>query len=250
MGNYTAVIITLNEQRHIAKCLQSLQGVADEIIVLDSHSTDDTASIAVKYGAKVVPTDWKGYGPTKNIGAELASHPWILSIDADEVLDEELRQSLQQFSPEQGKVYCWLRKSFIGNTWIRYSGWYPDKVYRLYHRDDTKWNDVKVHEGLIKQKLNTSSLKGYMLHYSFDTLDDHLLTQKKYGRLRAEDWLEQSKKPNIIKKMLAPTFRFINTYIIKRGFLDGRLGFGIALNESRMIRERYSHYDKMVNQHT
>ena len=196
-----------------------------EIIVLDSDSTDGTQEIAEQYGVKVIPTEWQGYAKTKNYGNSLCTHDWILSIDADEVLSSELIESIYQLTLEENTVYTLDRIANFCGKWIRHSGWYPDWKPRLFNRKHVFWEGDFVHETLqIPSEFRVQRLYGKLYHYSYKDLDDHLERTKKYARLAAEAMQAEGKKIHPLKRLLGPAVRFIRTFIIKRGFLDGKAG--------------------------
>jgi len=223
--NISAVIITYNEQEHIARCVQSLQGIADEIVIMDSDSADDTVAIAAKLGARVINTEWSGYAETKNKGNEQATYDYILSIDADEELSDELRTSLQALKKigfKENAAYTFNRLNNYCGQWIRYAGWYPDTKERLFDRRYTKW-EGEVHEQLVHaQEVITIKVKGDLLHYSIKDKADHIARIHKYNKLAR-------KYPNRLVAYLSAISTFIKLYVVKSGFLDGALGFQLCL---------------------
>ncbi len=227
--NISAVIITLNEQEYIAECIVSLQKVANEIVLIDSYSTDKTVAIATQLGAKVVQTDWKGYAETKNWGNKQAANNLILSIDADEVLSQELISSLQQLKQkgvEAKTVYAFNRLNNYCGKWMKYAGWYPDTKVRLFNRNEAKW-EGDVHEKLaFTQAVTTEWLNGDLLHYSIKDKADHKAREKKYAKLA---------KPYANKLIAAfsAVAKFLKMYIVKQGFRAGKLGFQLAWISAR-----------------
>jgi len=221
----SAVIITYNEAEHIGRCLFSLQGVADDIVVVDSHSTDGTVAICEQYGATVVSTDWKGYAKTKNAGHTKAKHNFILSIDADEELSEELKVSISQQKErgfEPNEVYKFHRLNNYCGQWIRYAGWYPDTKVRIFEKHNTQW-EGEVHEQLVYAKpVSEVLLQGDLLHYSIKDKEDHIARIHKYNLLAR-------KYPNRLVAYLSALITFVKLYIIKLGFLDGKLGYQLCL---------------------
>ncbi len=225
----SAVIITLNEQEYIAQCIVSLQKVVDEIVLIDSYSTDKTVAIATQLGAKVVQTDWKGYAETKNWGNKQAENNLILSIDADEVLSQELISALQQLKQngvETKTVYAFNRLNNYCGKWMKYAGWYPDTKVRLFNRNEAKW-EGDVHEKLVfTQAVTTQWLSGDLLHYSIKDKADHMAREKKYAKLA---------KPYANKGVAAfsAVAKFVKMYIVKQGFRAGKLGFQLAWISAR-----------------
>lgn len=233
----SAVVITKNEEKNIARCLRSLVGIADEIIVLDSFSTDRTEEICRTFPVKLISQEWKGYSATKNIGNSLASSDWILSLDADEELNEHLKKSILQ-EKEKGfsGVYRMNRLTNYCGKWIRHGTWFPDKKIRLFNRKEAQWEGDFVHEKLVQITTQnpqlTTDLEGLLHHYSYYTLAEHRAQTKKYSRLAALELLNKETKHGRIKQFtmfFSPFTTFFQSYFIKLGFLDGTSGFIIAL---------------------
>lgn len=224
-SHISAVIITKNEEDHIGTCIRSLQGVADEVVVVDSHSTDATVAIAQELGAVVVETNWQGYAVTKNIGHKSATHDTILSIDADEELSDELIASIKEQKAkgfEENKAYKFNRLNNYCGQWIRHAGWYPDSKVRIFNRQNTYWAG-EVHEHLVYGKpISEILLKGDLRHYSIKDKADHIARIHKYNKLAR-------KYPNKLVAYLSAISTFIKLYIVKLGFLDGRLGYQLCL---------------------
>lgn len=237
---FSAVIITHNVARTIGDCIAALQQVTDEILVLDSFSDDGTVDICRKAGVKLVPQEWLGYSATKNLGNSMAKHDWILSIDADEVLSPELIVSLNNLKPENGKVYSLDRLTDYCGQWIRHSGWYPDWKVRLFDRRMVKWQGDFVHETLlIPPDYQEVRLIGKLFHYSYRDGEDHLRRIEKYARLSAQEQFERGKRATFVKLWLSPIARFIRTFFIKKGFLDGKAGWDISRRDAHLVRLRY-----------
>lgn len=248
MSKLSAVIITYNESAHIARCINSLKHIVDEIIVVDSLSTDNTQTIATELGAKVVTRPFEGYGATKNFANEQASADWILSIDADEALDDELAHSILTVKTHltEHVVYEFNRLNNYCGTWIRYGGWYPDRKIRLFNKQHVKWNLAEVHETLeIPEYFNKHLLKGKLLHYSYTSVAGHLSKIEKYSTRGAEEAFKKGKKSNWLKLYLSPAFRFIRDYIFKLGFLDGKYGFIIAKLTAKEVYLKYSKLEQI-----
>ncbi|MCB0520807.1 MAG: glycosyltransferase family 2 protein [Lewinellaceae bacterium] len=241
----SAVIITFNVADTIGACLAALRQVCREILVLDSFSDDGTVEICKEMGARVVPHQWLGFSQTKNLGNEMATHDWILSIDSDEVLSDELIATLRNLSPEEGKVYSLDRLTNYCGNWIRHSGWYPDWKVRLFNSKQVHWQGDFVHETLaIPSDFQELRLKGKLFHYSYKDSDDHLRRIEKYARLSAQEKFQKGEKPSWLKMYLSPLARFFKTYFLKMGFLDGRAGWIISTRNAYMIRLRY----RMLNE--
>lgn len=229
MRKLSAVIITFNEARNIKRCIASLDGVVDEIVVVDSFSTDATASICKSLGVQFHQREWKGYSKQKNYGNGLASNDWILSIDADEALSEELKTSIIR-EKESGKDndFSFNRLTNYCGKWIHHSGWYPDTKVRMFNRAKDDWQG-EVHEKLTVDLAAVRKLKGDLLHYSYHSVSDHVRRTDTYSTLGAKELFEQGKTASILKLLFNPWLKFNKMYLIRLGFLDGMEGFTIAL---------------------
>jgi glycosyltransferase involved in cell wall biosynthesis len=231
MVKFSIVIITLNEERNIARCLDSVKNVADEIVIVDSNSTDRTAAIATGHGARVIQRAFTGYGEQKNFAMQQASHDWVLSLDADEALTPELEASILAVkqSPEQN-AYEMSRLTNYCGKWIRHCGWYPDKKLRLFDRTKGEWKRAKIHEywELYDTTAPIGQLRGDLLHYSYYTINDHTAGISHFTELAAREAAMNGKDCSLLKVLLGPKWNFITTYIIRLGILDGYYGFMIA----------------------
>lgn len=230
MPRLSVVIIARNEGHQLGRCLERLEGLADEVLVGDSGSTDDTATVAAAHGALVVRMEWKGFAATKNELNARASGDYILSLDADEVLDDELRQNLIELKPWlKGCAYTLDRLAFIGNRPIRYGGWYPDRRVRLFPKGKARWVGDYVHETLeLDSEIKVHRLSGRLLHYSFRDLHDLIDRSNRYSTLAAQAMAAGSKHIPPWKRWLSPFWRFIKFYLIKQGFRDGFWGGAVA----------------------
>lgn len=226
----SAVIITKNEAHIIGTTLKSLAGVVQEIVIVDSGSTDETVTICKSLGALVIETTWDGYGANKNKGIDAAAHDWILNIDADEALDETLRQSIQQVHLQnENTVYEFNFRNFFCGKWIRFGEWAGDKHVRLFNRKKVKWNSAAVHESLsIDSDTVAVQLKGNILHYTTKDLDEYISKTVAYAKLNAQKYFAQGKKAGFFKLRIAPGFTFFQHYVLRLGFLDGWEGYLIA----------------------
>lgn len=228
----TAVIITYNEELNIARCLDSVSRVADEIIVMDAYSTDRTIDIARSRGAIVKQGYFLGYIQQKNSAIALASSDFILSLDADETLDEPLVQSiLQAKSNFTADAYSMNRCTNYCGKYIRNGTWYPDKKIRLFNRRQAHWGGANPHEKLeLAASATVEHLKGDILHYSFPTIESHILKNNRYSTMAAKALHAGGKKSSWVKILVNPFWAFVHCYIIRLGFLDGYLGFSVAIN--------------------
>lgn len=242
----SAVIICQNSARTIGACLNALTQVAAEVIVLDSDSHDGTQEICRQYGVRLVNQPFLGYSATKNLGNKMARYDWILSIDADEVLSDELIASLRNWKPEECTVYALDRLTNFCGKWIYHCGWYPEWKVRLFDRREVFWKDELVHETLhIPPHFKVVRLKGKLLHYSYADEQDHLRRMERYALLGAKDLLRKGQRPAVWKKYLAPIARFIKTYFVKLGILDGRAGWIISKRNAWMVWRRYQLLSEM-----
>ena len=226
----SVVIITFNEEANIEKCLSSVQGIADEIVVVDSFSTDNTEQLCRKYTTQFIQRTFDGYGKQKQFATHQATYDYILSLDADESLSKELYQSIVNAKNSlPADAYSFNRLNFYCNTPIRYCGWYPDKQVRLFNRKKENWNNRNVHETVDLPKGSTVvHLKGDLLHYTCDSIQEHRGKEKKYAWINAHIIAEKKASVSIFTPYVKSVFRFIKTYVIKLGFLDGYYGFAIS----------------------
>jgi glycosyltransferase involved in cell wall biosynthesis len=225
----SATIITLDEERHVERCLRSLRGVADEMVVVDSGSHDRTLKMAEESGARVFTRAWTSYSDQKNFATGIASHDWILSIDADECLSDSLRDNLLQVKAGRlpADAFAFPRMAFYLGRWIRHSGWYPDYKTRLYAKDKARWEGEFVHERLVV-KGQTSRLKGDLLHYTCDSLTEHAQRLDHYTTLAAQAMWTEEQRASLLGIVTSPLAAFAKSYLFKTGFLDGYQGLLIA----------------------
>jgi glycosyltransferase involved in cell wall biosynthesis len=231
MIKLSIVIITLNEEKNLARCLDAVKDVADEIIIIDSGSTDNTLAIAGNYNAKIIQHSFSGYASQKNFGTQQAANDWVLSLDADEALTPQLAQSIFEVKKNpKHLVYQMSRLTNYCGKWIKHCGWYPDRQTRLYNRAAGYWEDKKVHEywRLKNEGTPMGKLKGDLLHYSFTSISEHLKKIEKYTELAAREAVEKGKDAGFIKTRISPRWHFITEYFFKLGFLDGFYGYIIC----------------------
>ena len=237
----TAVIITKNEEKNIERCILSLLEVVDEVLVVDSGSTDKTLAISRALGATIIESQWLGYTKTKNLGKKKKKNDFILSIDADEVISPALKRSilLQKNSGLEG-TYSFNRLTNYCGKWIRHSGWYPDVKVRIFNKRYIRWTGDFVHETLLlPKKLRIKHLPGDLLHYSYKSKADHIARTKKYAGLSAKKMFPAKKAFGPLKPFISGVAKFIKMYLLKRGFLDGRLGLQIAKISARGVHLKY-----------
>jgi len=228
----TAVIITKNEVGHIARCIASLQGVAAHLLVIDSGSTDGTQALASSLGAEVVQQDWLGYGPQKNVGIDLARHNWILSLDADEVLDETLRASIMALlatKPSADTVYELHRLNYFYGKAVRQGLEFPDWKARLFAKEFARWDGAAVHESLAFAGVaKMQRLEGNIDHYTYATVAEHLSRTLHYARLGAKRLAEEGRTAGPGKMLSSAVAVFIKSYLLRGGWRGGTQGFVLA----------------------
>ena len=248
MPKISAVIIAKNEEKNIARCIRSLQNVADEVLVLDNGSIDKTVDLAKDLNARVEITEWKGYSATKNHGNNLAQFDYILSIDADEALSMDLAKSITEIkeSLNENTAYKFNRLTNYCGSWIRHCGWYPDTKLRLWHRQKVEWQG-DIHEEIVLDKaVSQKHLNGNLLHYSYYTKTDHYKQAHKFTTLTAKEAFEKGKKASVLKLVFAPIVKFIKSYILQMGFLDGGAGFQVCRISAYAT---FMKYQKLRNLH-
>lgn len=229
MTKISGLVITYNEAGHIRACLESLFQVCDEVVVVDSLSTDDTVAIATAMGAKVYPQAFLGYGPQKNHGLRFCQHAWVLSLDADERLDADAIADIQHLDLANSAydAYEFRRKNLFHGKWIRCTSWYPDHVRRLFNREKARFSDVQCHEKV--ESAAHTQLDSHIIHYSYTDYHDMLHKLNKYSTQYAEDNMGSKKRVSVLSPPLHGLFAFIKNYFIKGGILCGFDGFNISL---------------------
>ena len=216
----SAVIITHNAAGQLEDCLNSLSFVS-EIIILDSGSDDETGNIAQTYGARFIYQKWLGYGPQKMKAVELAKHDWVLCLDADERISEQLAASIQSaMEGPQSAAYQFPRCNRFMGRWLRHGEGYPDISLRLFNRQHARWSDDSVHE-VVETDETVATLEGDLMHDSASSLQDYLDKQNIYTSLQAEKMNLAGKQAGLGKLLLNPLFRFLKFYLLRLGFLDG-----------------------------
>lgn len=230
MPKISAVIITFNEELFIDKCLASLEGVADEIIVVDSFSSDSTEEICKKYNVRFVQRSFEGYRDQKNHALSLASYRNILSLDADEALSDTLRQSINSIKGKwKHDGYLFNRRNNYCGKWIHHSEWYPDRQLRLFYSDKGRWGELNIHEKFIMLPgSKVHKLNGDLFHWPFTSYQDHVDKMKKYSSIGAQEYYKAGRKSSILTPYIHLIWGFFRSYIIKLGFLDGNDGFIIC----------------------
>ncbi|MFN8290126.1 MAG: glycosyltransferase family 2 protein [Chitinophagaceae bacterium] len=242
MYRISAVIITFNEEQNLARCITSLQQVADEIVVLDSFSSDRTVPIAQSMGARVYQEKFRGYIGQKNLAMKLASYDYILSLDADEELDERLIRSVREEKNHlQHRLYCMNRCTNYCGHFIRRGLWYPDKKTRLFDRRIARWGGLNPHDKIIAEPgYKPVQLSGEILHYSFRTPEDLVWQNNRLSSIAAASLYAAGKRSNWYRLLVHPAWAFLNGYFFRGGFLDGADGFMIAAQTAHQVFLKYS----------
>jgi glycosyltransferase involved in cell wall biosynthesis len=233
MTKISGVIITFNEERFIAQCLESLQGVVDEIVVVDSFSTDRTHEICKKYGVRWVQHPFSGYTEQKNFANQQAQYDFILSLDADEALSDQLKSEIVKIKNQlEYDGYACNRLNKYCGQWIRYSNWYPDRKIRLFNKHKARWvGENNLHELIVlDQPKNCGFLSGDILHWAYDSYTEHWAKINQYTDIAARNYYRRnpSKKISFFKIIGSPLWKFFQNYFLKKGFLDGFQGLVIC----------------------
>jgi glycosyltransferase involved in cell wall biosynthesis len=243
----SVTILSQNEEKNIARAVSSVIGLADEVLVVDSGSTDRTRELAERAGARVLTHDWQGYGQQKNFAQQQAQHDWVLNIDADEevspALARELQETLEKIATDPAFAdvagMSFPRKTFYLGHWIRYGGWYPNVLTRICNRRLARWSEPEVHERLeVEGRVLT--LRSDLHHYSFPSIESQVHTNLRFSKLGTQDLKRRGKSGNLAKLVLKPVGKFFETYLIKRGFLDGLPGFIISVNAAYSMFLKYA----------
>lgn len=240
----SVVIITFNEAEKIARCISSVQPIADEIVVVDSHSTDDTVTICRNMGCKIIAHDFSGHIEQKNFAITQASSPFILSLDADEALDEEAQKSISLIKTDwQYNGYTFNRLNNYCGHWVKFSGWYPDKKLRLWDSRQGEWKGQNPHDRFeLKKGLTSSHSSGNILHYTIDSPEQHLKQIEYFTDISSRALFDKGKSASILKLIISPVVKFIRDFFWKLGFLDGWAGWMIAKNSAKA---KYFKYGKL-----
>jgi glycosyltransferase involved in cell wall biosynthesis len=231
MNKFSVVIITLNEERNIKRCLESVVDLTDDIIVMDSFSTDRTEKICKQFGVRFYQEKFRGYIDTKNEANKLAKYDYILSIDADEALSPDLKESILNISENDCKDgYIMNRLTNYCGKWIKHTDWYPDKKLRLWNRNKGKWDGILIHE-IVKMDDNSTVgfLKGDLFHYSYYSIAEHINQTNKFTSISAEEKFKANKNTSWVKIIFSPMWKFFKSYFLRLGFMDGFYGFVVCI---------------------
>jgi len=247
----SAVVITHDEERDVGRCLESLRGVADEVVVVDSGSADRTEEICRAHGARFTRQEWLGYAEQKNLADGLARHDWILSLDADEALSEELRRSILALKARGAiRVGRFARLTNYCGHWVRHGGWYPDYKVRMFDRRRVRWagGPHERLEGFARDEVVT--LRGDCLHYSYYTVAEHHRQADHFTTLSAEELFRRGRRAGFLRRHLSPAWKFVVGYVLRLGFLDGAAGFRIAAISAGATRMKYTKLARLARGET
>lgn len=238
----SAAIITYNEAENIADCIRSLAGLVDEIVIIDSGSTDETQTIAAQFSGVrfLVNAPFPGHIQQKNFAMNACKNDWVLSLDADERISDALKSSIVEFTQNPGN-YIAAKFNRLNNycgQWIHHSGWYPDEKIRLWNRNFGKWGGTNPHDK-VEVSGKVVKLSGDLLHYTFKTKAQHQQTMLKYAQIAGNALFEQGKSAGFSNRFLNPAFRILRDFILKKGFLDGKAGWRIAWENALYTYRKY-----------
>jgi glycosyltransferase involved in cell wall biosynthesis len=241
----SATIIARDEARNIARAIRSL-ACADEVIVVDGGSTDETASIARSLGARVIAHPFTGFAAQKNFASDEARHDWILSLDADEELDRAAQKAVRDWkaSTPRAAGYRWARCAQYLGRWIRHSGWYPDHKLRLFDRRRGRWEGAYVHESVLVDG-PVETMPGEILHYTCDSLREHRERIEFYTDLAAREMFDRGQSVSLATRWVMPPWVFAQTYVLRGGMLDGRQGFLIARMAARYVSRKFEKLERL-----
>ncbi len=230
----SVTVITLNEERNLPECLASVSW-ADEIIIIDSGSTDRTLEIAREFPTRIFVNPWCGMREQKNFAAEKAAGPWILNLDADErVTAEGQREMMEILADPKAEAYSVPRRNFFLGKWMRHGGWYPDEVIRLYRKDHGEYGGINPHAGVVLKSGRSAALKSPLLHYTYNSFAHYVSKQFPYSDAAARDLAAKGKLPRFptVQIFVKTFWKFFEVFVIKRGFLDGTHGLVAAFGST------------------
>lgn len=234
----SAVLITKDEENNIKRCLSSIT-FADEIVVVDSGSTDNTVKICNEFGCIVLSADWMGFGPTKKYAVDNATYDWILSVDADEVVSESLKEEISRLlEAPPDKAFGIKRKSYYLGKQINYCGWDNDYPLRLFNRKYGNFNDKPVHESVVVN-CDRDRIDSPLYHYTYPTIKSHIYKINKYSELSSGELIKENKRYSVVSSILFGINKFLKMYILKRGFLDGKAGLILCINSAFGVYLKY-----------
>ena len=241
MPGISVVIITLNEERNIGRCIDSVQAIADEVLVVDSFSTDRTKAISLEKGARFIEHQFEGHIEQKNWAWQQATQPFVLSLDADEALSDELSEAIQKLKPELClDGYSMKRLTNYCGQWIRHSGWYPDIKIRLFAKGKGSWRGVNPHDRYdVDEPTSVGFIEADILHYTFATVEEHKAQVVKFTDISSKAMFQLGKRSSWLRIVFSPVAKFIRNYILRRGFLDGYNGWLICSISAKATYWKY-----------
>jgi glycosyltransferase involved in cell wall biosynthesis len=249
MIKLSGVIITFNEDKNIKKCLQSLVNVVDEIVVIDSYSTDNTKSICSTYNVKFIEQKFLGYVEQKNFALTQASNDFIVSLDGDEALSETLQKSIIALKNNWNfnGYYCNRFNNFCGQ-WIKHSDWYPNKKLRVFDKRKAQWKGINPHDTIVLNDTNdkTGNLKGDILHWTYQTYSEFNQKTEYFSTIAAKAYYDLGKKAPFWKIVFNPTWAFFKAYVLRLGFLDGLNGFVICIQTANITFLKYTKLKELI----
>jgi glycosyltransferase involved in cell wall biosynthesis len=250
MQKLSVVIVCKNGAKVIGETIRSFSGLTDDILVYDNGSTDDTKGIVEQTNAKFVEGVWEGFGKTRNKATALAKYDWILSLDADEAIDEQLKNSLLKLDlAEEKKVFEFRFKNFLGNKWLRFGEWGDDKHIRLFNRRKIRWNDAAVHETLVlPAEVKVVRVRGFVLHNTAANYQEFENKMENYAKLNAEKYFKLQRSSGPFRMFLSASFSFAKNYFFKLGFLDGVTGYHCARINARYTFLKYKKLNELNQQ--
>jgi (heptosyl)LPS beta-1,4-glucosyltransferase len=240
MSGFSIVIITKNEEKNLERCLKSVEGLTDDIVVFDSGSTDNTEAVAKSYQANFFTHEFKDFSDQKNRANKAAKYDWILSLDADEAFSEELKSSfLNALSKNTEAVFVMNRLTYYCGHWVKHCGWYPDWKIRFFNRKSMYWQG-SIHEKLVSvNAFEEIRLRGHLLHYSYHTIADHHKQARRFTELKARKMRAEGVKDNVFLSFFSGIWKFFQIYLLKKGVLDGKAGWQIARISAKYALIRY-----------
>ncbi len=230
MEPFSAVIIACNEEDYIGRCLESLQGLADEVIVVDSFSTDATEAVCKAFNVRFIQHPFEGYIEQKDWALSIARNKWVLSLDADEALSDELKKEIiSTMQAPRYDGYIMNRRNNYCGKWLRFSGWYPDRHLRLFDASKGKWGGLNPHDKFILfPGASTAWLRGDILHWNIKTTEEHRLKMENFSTIGANELFRKGQKASLFTALVHSSWSFFNSYVLRGGFLEGKTGFDVC----------------------
>lgn len=248
MNDISVIILAKNEAKRIGSAITSAQQISNDIVIVDSGSTDETVSIARSFKATVLSIEWKGFGNARNAGAAAANNDWVFCLDADEIINRKLAESIGNDLLQNHVIYGCRRNNFLNDKLIRFGEWGSDVVYRLYNRKYAAWNLDDVHESIVSSTNEREILKGQLDHYTTENLSAYEKKLERYASLSAAKYAKNGKRAGWFKRNFAGAFNFVKNYVFLLGFLDGKEGWMIAKAHAGYTRSKYKKLFQLYEQ--